>query len=311
MNFWKVWLCLLLLGLGAQSVKAQEQGGTQAHPLRVFIIGNSFSQNARRYLPEMAKAGGHSLVLGLAEAPGRSLRQHWEAVETAEKNPADPAGQLYKGQTLRQLLSQSTWDIVTIQQASVYSSDSETYRPYAQKLRDFIRSIQPNAEVVMHQTWFYRDDSKQFGFLHAARGERTQTSAQMWQMSHAAYRTIAGELGVRVIPVGDAFWFASRDSRWGYKPDATFDFTRATPPNLPDQAHSLHAGYSWQNGQLNFDGNNHASDAGCYLGGLMWYGFLFHESPTKLSFVPPEVEPTFASYLRHIAAQTLLENGPL
>ena len=39
-------------------------------PLRVFLIGNSFSQNATRYLPELAKEGGHQLELGRAELGG-------------------------------------------------------------------------------------------------------------------------------------------------------------------------------------------------------------------------------------------------
>ena len=44
------------------SMLGQEKGKS----LRVFLIGNSFSQNATRYLPELAREGGHTLELGIA-----------------------------------------------------------------------------------------------------------------------------------------------------------------------------------------------------------------------------------------------------
>ncbi|MDQ3813130.1 MAG: DUF4886 domain-containing protein [Armatimonadota bacterium] len=135
----------------------------QARTVRLFVIGNSFSGNATRYLPQLAKEGGHELIIGRAELGGCPLERHWSHVEAAEANPDDPKGKPYGGKSLREKLSAGTWDIVTIQQYSMFSSDVETYRPYAQKLRDFIKKLQPQAEVVMHQTWAYRSDAKTFG----------------------------------------------------------------------------------------------------------------------------------------------------
>ncbi|MBW3636770.1 MAG: DUF4886 domain-containing protein [Armatimonadetes bacterium] len=277
----------------------------QARTVRVFVIGNSFSQNATRYLPELAKEGGHELVIGRAELGGHSLKQHWSYVEAAEANPADPKGKAYGAKTLRELFSAGTWDIVTIQQASIFSSDVETYRPYAQKLRDYIKSLQPWAEVVLHQTWAYRSDAKSFGFLNEKTKERTQDQREMWAKLHGAYYTIAREIGVRVIPVGDVFWRVSSDPKWGYQKDPNFNFEKPVHPALPDQSYSLHAGYRWGNPtNFAFDAN-HANSAGCYLAGLVWYRFLFDESPAKLTFVPKDVNPDFAAYLRGIRTAKL------
>ena len=295
----------LTLGTGC----SQAQAPVQNKPLHLFLIGNSYSQNATRYLPEIAKSGGHELVLGRAEAPGRALGQHYEAVEAAEANPTDPNGLLYNGKSLRTLLSDGTWDIVTIQQSSAYSPDVDTYRPYAGKLRDFIKTIQPQAEVVMHQTWAYRADTPKFGFLHASKGERTSSAQEMYEKSREAYHTITGELGFRLIPNGDAFWAAGKDPKWGWKRDEKFDYANAKAPELPDLTHALNAGPSWQDGKLTYDPNSHSSDAGMYLGGLVWYGFLFHESPESITFVPSGIPADFAAFLRKTAAQTLVENG--
>ncbi|MGV3641988.1 MAG: DUF4886 domain-containing protein, partial [Adhaeribacter sp.] len=43
--------------------------------LRLFIIGNSFSQNAARFLPQFAQEEGHELVIGRAEIGGASMQR--------------------------------------------------------------------------------------------------------------------------------------------------------------------------------------------------------------------------------------------
>jgi hypothetical protein len=91
------------------------------------------------------------------------------------------------------------------------------------------------------------------------------------------------------------------DPQWGYKPDKTFDAKSARSPALPDQNTSLHRGYYWRpEPRLDFD-THHANVAGEYLGALVWYGFLFNESPEPLKFVPQGVAPEFAAHLRKVA----------
>ncbi|GAB4026116.1 DUF4886 domain-containing protein [Spirosoma gilvum] len=270
--------------------------------LRLFMIGNSFSQNASKYLPELSKEGGHTLIIGRAELGGAPLQRHWEHAEAAERNPDDPKGKPYGGKSLKTLLSDGTWDVVTIQQASILSGDVDTYRPYARKLYDYVKKLQPNAVVVFHQTWAYRSDSKDFSRI--ANGDSAKNARQMWEKSRAAYHTVADELNIPIIPNGDAFWQINASRKWGYRPDADFNASQAQSPTLPNQTHSLHVGYFWNNGKLAFD-SHHANAAGCYLGGLVWYGFLFNESPKRLTFVPAEVDKAFARRLRKTAWSTV------
>ncbi|GAB3913935.1 DUF4886 domain-containing protein [Larkinella knui] len=275
-------------------------------PLHLFLIGNSFSGNAAKYLRELSEEGGHGLIIGRAELGGCSLQRHWELVEAAEANPEDPKGKAYNGKSLKMLLSEGTWDVVTLQQYSMLSGDVETYRPYAKKLYDYIKTLQPSARIVFHQTWAYRSDADGFGQIAA--GKLAQSEKEMWENSRAAYHTIARELGAAVIPVGDAFWRLSSDKKWRYQKDAGFDFEKPQPPHLPNQTHSLHVGYSWNNAKLAFD-SHHASAAGCYLGSLVWYGFLFNESPVKLTFVPEGVPADFAAQVRKTAWSTVKAVG--
>jgi hypothetical protein len=281
----------------------------RADTVRLFLIGNSFSGNAARYLPQLAGDGQHTLIIGRAEVGGCSLERHWNAYAAAEKNPDSAEGKFYSGKTLRQLLGTGKWDVVTLQQYSLLSPDIETYRPFALQLRDALKGMQPDAEVVLHQTWAYRTDAKNFGFVDQKANQRARNQRQMWGKSRLAYHGIADELGLRVIPSGDALWRVDSDQKWGYKPDTTFDFKNAAYPALPDQTHSLHVGYSWNKEKTAIAADyNHAGAAGCYLAGLVWYGFLFNESPEKLTFRPAEVPADFAAHLRRVAWQIVQEN---
>jgi lysophospholipase L1-like esterase len=274
--------------------------------LRLFLIGNSFSQNATRYLPKLAEEGGHPVKIGRAELGGCSLQRHWEIAAAAEKNPQDPKGKAYNGKSLRELLSAGTWDVVTIQQNSMNSGDSTTYMPYAKKLVDLIKSIQPDARIVMQQTWAYRVDAKKF--TQTSDNKFANTAKEMWGKSREAYHKIAKELDISLFPVGDAFWEINSNAKAAFVPDSRFDAAKATYPDLPDQTNSLHVGYKYNNSQkLDFDAN-HANEAGCYLGGLVWYVVLFDESPSNLRFHPEQVSDQFAEILKATASRVVKNN---
>jgi hypothetical protein len=130
----------------------------------------------------------------------------------------------------------------------------------------------------------------------------------MWN-SRSAYHAIGQELGLHLLPVGDAFWKMSNNPRWGYQRDTLFDFQKPVTPALPDQTNSLHVRYfcskDW--GKIAFDAN-HVNEAGCYLGSSIWYGSLFGDSLEKLetlTFAPPRVPQDFAAFLRRVATQAL------
>jgi hypothetical protein len=282
--------------------------GVDARTLRLFVVGNSFSNNATRFLPDLAKAGGHELIMGKAQTGGCSFERHWNAVEAFLANRDDPKGKIYGGKSLHDHIRGATWDVITVQQYSLHSPDYATYQPYATKLHAHLKKLQPGAEIVIHQTWAYRSDAAKFGQIGG--GKSAASDREMWEKSRAAYWQLADDIGARVIPTGDAFWRVVSDPKWGYKRDARFDAKTAVHPALPDQTHSLHVGYRWNaEKKLGMDAN-HANVAGEYLGALVWYGFLFNESPEKLSFVPPGITADFAGQLRRVAWQIVQETAP-
>ncbi|MCX7827159.1 MAG: DUF4886 domain-containing protein [Verrucomicrobiae bacterium] len=272
--------------------------------VRLLTIGNSFSRNATHYLPDLAKAGGHSLIHCSIVVGGASLQLHAEKFQKFELDATDKAGCYTNGRSLKQELTADRWDFVTIQQASIKSHDIETYRPFAGQLRDYIKRHAPQAKLLVHQTWAYRCDDPRFTKPHGKPGE-PPTREAMYRMLTNAYRTIAAELGARLIPVGDAFHLADSDPKWGYKPDTRFDFKNARPPALPNQIRSLHVGWQWKkdkNGKptLSMDGH-HANTAGEYLGACVWYEALFGESVLANRFVPKGLDPAYARFLRETA----------
>jgi hypothetical protein len=273
----------------------------RAKTVRLLTIGNSFSGNATHFLGDLAKAGGNVLVHQPMSIGGASMEVHWTRIQANEKNPQDPAG-LYGTKSLSAVLKTDDWDFVTIQQASIKSHDVETYRPFATQLQQYVKTHAPKAELLLHQTWAYRCDDPRFG-PKAAKGEPASNEA-MYTSLTAAYATIAKELGVRRLPVGDAFHLADSDPAWGYKPDPSFDAAKATAPALPDQTHSLHVGWRWstKDGKqsLGMDGH-HANTAGEYLGACVWYEVLFKESAVGNSFAPKGLSPEDAKYLQDVA----------
>ena len=286
-------LLALLLALPAVAAPAPKT-------VRLLTIGNSFSGNATRYLPDLVKAAGHVLVLQPMSVGGASMEVHWTKIQANEKDPADPAG-LYGTRSLSRTLQSGDWDVVTIQQASIKSHDLATYRPFAGQLQAYVKTHAPKAELLLHQTWAYRRDDPRFG---PQKPEPSSREAMYDGLRHA-YATIAKELGLRQIPVGDAFHLADSDPAWGFKADAGFDPKKAVAPALPDQTHSLHVGWRWSTSKegkqtLAMDGH-HANLAGEYLGACVFFEVLYKESVVGNSFLPKGLSPEDAKYLQGIA----------
>ncbi|HEY6169777.1 MAG TPA: DUF4886 domain-containing protein, partial [Verrucomicrobiae bacterium] len=217
--------------------------------------------------------------------------------------------------SLRQELLADRWDFVTIQQASIKSHDLETYRPHAARLRDYIKQHAPRAELLLHQTWEYRRDDPRFAVATPRTGEPA-TQEAMYRGLASAYEIIAKELGVRRIPVGDAFHLANNDPQWGYRvPAEKFDSKRAKPPELPDQTHSLNMGWQWKKQKdgkqtLGMDGH-HANTAGEYLGACVWYEVLFGRSAVGNAFVPTGLGAAYAKFLQETAHRAVTEMRPV
>ncbi len=130
----------------------------------------------------------------------------------------------------------------------------------------------------------------------------------MYRMLTSAYSTIAAELGVRRIPVGEAFYLADTDPKLTYKPDPKRDPKDQTA--IPNQTHSLHVGWRMTkqkdgSNKLGMDGH-HAGPAGEYLGACVSSEVLFGESVVENSFFTPGLDKTYARFLHETAHRAVL-----
>ena len=296
------WMTFVAVGLVCGFVRAEEK------TVKVLAVGNSFSANALHYFGDIVRASGNSVVAKNAMIGGCDFERHMRHADAFEANPGDPAGHPYPGgQSLKELLVEQRWDFVTIQQASPKSFKPETFHPHVDRLIAYIKKYAPQAEIVIHETWAYRDD-------HSFWGQTNLNTDVMYKGVRAAYYGLAKDTGFRLIPCGDAMEAARRDPQWGrFVPDASFDPKTAVYPALPQhEKRSLHNGYGWSKDAktgayvLGKDAF-HANDCGEYLLGCVWFEFFFGQNAVGNAFVPKGVPKEDAAILQRIAHRVVTE----
>ena len=125
--------------------------------MNILAIGNSFSQDATRYLHQIARADGKDLQVTNLYIGGCPLDRHYRNMLA---DSADYVLQ-YNGQvtgffvSIKQALLNREWDVITLQQASPRSPFAESYFPYINALYDYVKKYAPKAKIVIHQTWAY------------------------------------------------------------------------------------------------------------------------------------------------------------
>lgn len=129
--------------------------------MNVLAIGNSFSQDATRYLHDIAKADGVDLTVVNLYIGGCPLSKHYRNMLADSKAyelqfNGVPTGFLV---SLKEALLSRDWDYVSFQQASPSSVDYETYQPYLNELSAYVRKLAPKAKQVIHETWAYEQGS--------------------------------------------------------------------------------------------------------------------------------------------------------
>lgn len=308
---WFVACSVFVSGSAALADSPADPSKESPKHVRILTVGNSFTHNATRYLDEIVAASGHKLTHKMLSIGGSPLELHATKALAFEADRDDPAARYSGGESLQQALQSEAWDFVTIQQVSIKSHNAQTYRPYAEQLADIVHRYAPGAKLLVHQTWAYRSDDPRFRKAKPVTGEPA-TQQAMYEGLSEAYQTITAELSAGRIPVGDAFWMADNDAKFGYRAADNFDAKQLQPPALPDQRYSLHVGYRWseRNGkpQLGMDGH-HANLAGEYLGACVWFECLFGESPVGNSYVPAKLDADFAAHLQTVAHQAAQQGG--
>ena len=167
--------------------------------MNILSIGNSFSQDAQRYLHQIAMADGvdiRSFNLYIAGCP---LSRHYrnmlskERVYMLEMNGNSTGFSV----SLKEALLNRDWDVITVQQVSSQSPNYDTYQPYLDGLVEYIRRLVPKARIAVHQTWAYHNDSPRLETMGF------KNSAEMFEKVEDAYNKMAEYIKADgIIPSG-------------------------------------------------------------------------------------------------------------
>ena len=89
--------------------------------------------------------------------------------------------------------------MITLQQVSYEAPHYETYQPYLSELAAYVRKLQPEAKILLHETWAYEGDTPR---LRNKGGYETPEA--MTADLKTAYYTAAQSIGADgVIPGGE------------------------------------------------------------------------------------------------------------
>ena len=215
------------VAFSVDAASTSNAGGDSERPLKVLMIGNSFSICNLTQMPSVVAAMGRRVDLASLFIGGCSLERHWNNVAVAATNAtfkpyrfdriADGKRVVENGKAnIPDSLAMDMWDVVTIQQASHFSWDPATYHPWGDNLVAKVRELAPQAKIVVQETWSYPPWDKRlkkFGFDHA----------EMYRRLHGAYAAFAGKYGFSIIPVGTAAEICPDRNLLFTKPDFHFN----------------------------------------------------------------------------------------
>ena len=171
--------------------------------MNILAIGNSFSEDATRYLYGIARAAEKYIRVVNLYIGGCPLDSHYRNMLSGDRAYSLEVNGCDSGfkTSIPEALCSQRWDIVTIQQASGLSPKKDTYIPYAAELVKFIRRYAPQAKVFIHQTWAYEDGSPKLTDVMGY-----ESSRAMQNDITAAYKEIGDAIGIDgIIPSGEVF----------------------------------------------------------------------------------------------------------
>ncbi len=175
---------------------------------KVLAIGNSFSEDATRYLYQIAEGcGATEIVIGNLYIGGCTLNTHWNnakdnrAAYTYFKN-TDGQWRSSANQTMLTGLEDEEWDMVTLQQASGVSGAADTYNSDLDNLIAYVKGhMKAGAKLYWHMTWAYQGDSNHGDF---GRYDRNQMTMYRAILDAVQTKIVTNNAFDGVIPAGTA-----------------------------------------------------------------------------------------------------------
>ena len=167
--------------------------------MKILSIGNSFSQDAHKWLHSLAAANGVDIETANLYIGGCSLETHWTNVtENNDYYDLEFNGNSAERKiSITNALKMENWNIITLQQVSHLSGIPESFEPYLSNLANHIKEIQPNARLYFHQTWAYETDSE-----HECFSNYNKDQHRMYDCVISATEKAAKSINAKIIPVG-------------------------------------------------------------------------------------------------------------
>lgn len=167
---------------------------------KILAIGNSFSEDATKYVYDIAKAAGIDVKVVNLYIGGCSLERHWTNIE---ENKGEYKYQLNgviteRYTSIEEVLMEDDWDYIITQQASHDSGWVDTYEPFLGLMVQYLKEKAPKAEVLLMETWAYEVDSRHWNYMRYNRNQ-----AYMYERLKKSYYDMAEKYGLRLIKCGD------------------------------------------------------------------------------------------------------------
>ena len=216
----------------------------------ILFIGNSFSNNAFAYCRQIGEASGVNFVVGNLWIPGSTLEQRWDAL--IHNKPSFIYERTWdateKDHTVADALADREWDYIVLQQMSLLAGVFSSWEPEAHEFIEYFAEHQPNAEIVVYQTWGYSEGCTAEGFEDFNCDTETMTQA----IITATKQIAKAEHLDMILPVGSVFRTLRADG---------FDVTKGEPDL------------------------RHANDLGCYAAGQTIFSMVTGIMPSEDSFM--------------------------
>lgn len=226
--------------------------------MKILSIGNSFSEDAQKYLHQIASEDGVEIYCANLYIGGCSLETHYNNIKD---NNADYDYQINGEHTdekisIKDALLREDWNIVTVQQVSSYSGMIDTYYPFITEIIKYIKKLRPKAEIMLHQTWSYENGSD-----HGAFPNYNCDSNIMYEQIIKTNREVAERENIKTI-------FPDGEIINELRKTKTFDYQNGGASLCRDKFH------------MDFI-------FGRYALSLTWYKVLTGNNVTLNSYMPP------------------------
>ena len=183
--------------------------------MKVLSIGNSFSEDAHRWLHDISLCVGTRIDTANLIIGGCTLETHMDCIANKKTRYAlqGNGGDHIRSASANEVIEGEAFDIITVQQASGYSGKPQSYIPYLTDLIAYIKKYQPNARICFHKTWSYEIDSTHdhFNFYGCSQSE-------MYRRIDDCAEMVQKLTGLPIIPAGDFIqYLRDNTDEFGYK----------------------------------------------------------------------------------------------